>query len=60
MFEGDPPPGRGVIIARFPCLQAAKDFWYSNAYQAIRPLREGAAEFEVIVLGTPPLPDYLD
>ena len=60
VFEGEPGENRGVIIARFPCLQAAKDFWYSDAYQAIRPLREGIADFEVIVLREPPVPDYLD
>lgn len=59
VFEGEPPAGRGVIIARFPCLKAAQEFWYSDAYQAIRPLREGAAEFEVLVLPAPPLPAYL-
>jgi len=60
VFEGDPPDSRAVIIARFPCLQAAKDFWYSDAYQKIRPIRAGAAEFEVIVLKAPPLPAYLE
>lgn len=60
VFEGDPPAGRGVIIARFPCLKAAQEFWYSDAYQAIRPLREGAADFEVIVLPAPALPDYVE
>ena len=60
VFEGEPPETRGVIIARFPCLQAAKDFWYSDAYQAIRPLRDGVAEFEVVVLRAPPLPAYVE
>ncbi len=59
-FEGEPPKNRGVVIARFPCLLAAQRFWQSDAYQAIKPLREGAAEFEVIVLPAPPLPTYLD
>ncbi len=60
VFEGNPPDNRAVIIARFPCLQAAKDFWYSDTYQEIRPLRKDAAEFEVIVLKAPPLPVYLE
>lgn len=60
VFEGDPPTSRGVVISRFPCLQAAKDFWYSDEYEAIRPLREGIAEFEVLVLPAPPLPGWLD
>lgn len=60
VFEGEPDRGRGVIVARFPCLQAAKDFWYSDEYQAIKPLRDGLAEFEVTVLPEPPVPDYVD
>ena len=59
VFEGDPPAGRGVIIARFPCLAKAQEFWNSDAYREIRKLREGAAEFEVLVLPIPPLPAYL-
>ncbi len=59
VFEGSPPAGRGVVISRFPCLEAAKAFWYSDDYAAIRPLREGIAEFEVIVLPAPPLPEWV-
>lgn len=59
VFEGKPPASRGVIIARFPCLAAAQRFWYSDVYQnEIRPLRDGIAEFEVIVLPVPPLPEW--
>jgi len=56
VFEGAPPPGRGVIIARFPCLEAAQRFWNSPEYAEIRKLREGIAEFEVLVLPVPPIP----
>jgi CpeT protein len=56
VFEGAPPPGRGVIIARFPCLEAAQRFWRSDEYAEIRKLREGVAEFEVLVLPVPQLP----
>lgn len=52
VFEGEPPAGRGVIIARFPCLAAAQAFWNSPEYTGIRKLREGIAEFEVLVLPT--------
>ncbi|WP_405234410.1 CpcT/CpeT family chromophore lyase [Lentisalinibacter salinarum] len=61
VFEGDPPPGRGVVISRFPCLEAAREFWYSDTYQnEILPLREGAADFEVLVLPGLPVPDYIE
>ncbi len=58
VFEGEPPATRGVVISRFPCLKAAKKFWYSDEYEKIRPLREGISEFEVIVLPAPPLPAW--
>jgi uncharacterized protein (DUF1330 family) len=56
VFEGAPPPERGVVIARFPCLEAARRFWHSPEYAEIRRLREGIAEFEVLVLPSPPVP----
>jgi uncharacterized protein (DUF1330 family) len=56
VFEGEPPAGRAVIIARFPCLAAAQRFWHSDEYARIRKLREGIADFEVLVLPVPPLP----
>ena len=56
VFEGSPPPERGVVIARFPCLEAARQFWHSPEYAEIRKLREGIAEFEVLVLPVPPVP----
>jgi uncharacterized protein (DUF1330 family) len=56
VFEGAPPPERGVVIARFPCLEAARQFWHSPEYAEIRKLREGIAEFEVLVLPVPPIP----
>ena len=59
VFEGEPPANRAVLIARFPCLEKARDFWYSDTYAEIRKIREGVAEFEVLVLPAPPLPTYL-
>ena len=55
VFEGDPPATRGVVIVRFPCEQAARDFWYSEAYEAIKPLRDGISDFEVLLLPVPPI-----
>ena len=56
VIEGQPPSGRGVIIARFPCLAAAQRFWRSTEYAEIRKLREGLADFEVLVLPVPRIP----
>ena len=60
VFEGSPPDTRGVAIVRFPCLQAARRFWHSPEYEEIRKLREGIAEFEVLVLPAPRLPAWAD
>ncbi len=60
VFEGDPPATRAVVIVRFPCEQAARDFWYSEKYEAIQPLREGIAEFEVLLLRVPPLASWAE
>ncbi|MCC5861770.1 MAG: DUF1330 domain-containing protein [Gammaproteobacteria bacterium] len=49
IFEGDYPQGAFTVIAQFPCLEHARAFWYSEAYQAIIPLREGAADVLVRV-----------
>jgi uncharacterized protein (DUF1330 family) len=49
-----------VVIARFPCLQAAQSFWHSDEYAKIRPLRAGISRFEVLVLPAPPLPAWAE
>jgi len=59
VFEGAPPPTRGVVISRFPCLEAARRFWNAPEYREIVKLREGIAKFEVLVLPVPPLPRYV-
>lgn len=59
VFEGDPPPGRGVVISHFPCLEAARKFWYDEQYQnEIIPLRRDVSDFEVLVLPAVPIPEY--
>ena len=50
MFEGSWPDNQGLVIARFPSLDHARRFWNSDDYQKrIKPLREGAGEFNVSV-----------
>lgn len=59
VFEGEPPPGRGVVISHFPCIEAAREFWFDEQYQQeIIPLRRDISEFEVLVLPTVPTPEY--
>ena len=50
MFEDEWPAKQGMVIARFPSLEHARSFWYSEEYQKrIKPLREGAGTFNVSV-----------
>lgn len=59
VFEGDPGDSHGMVLATFPCLQAARDFWYSDAYEKIKLLRQGISDFTVTVVKALPKPDYI-
>jgi len=41
-LEGDAPPGR-TVVTEFPSLAHARDWYHSDAYQALIPLRHAAA-----------------
>lgn len=47
MFEGKWAEENFQVIVRFPCHQAARDMWFSDKYEAIKPLREGAGDVVV-------------
>jgi uncharacterized protein (DUF1330 family) len=55
VFEGEWPYEEGILIEKFRSMDALKDFWYSEEYQAAKKLREGALDvnFIVAVQGTP-------
>lgn len=48
-FENPYPEGRFLIMAEWPCLEAAQGFYYSPEYQEMIPLREGSGEFQFTV-----------
>ncbi len=53
-FEG-PEETRRVVIAEFPDFETAERCYRSAEYQAIIPMREGAATLEFILVdGCPP------
>ena len=50
VLEGDPI--EGIVIAKFPNVKAAKDWYYSEAYQrVVRHRKDGAIYHGLIVEG---------
>jgi uncharacterized protein (DUF1330 family) len=50
-------PAEGVVLIEFPSMDAAKGWYASAAYQEVKRHRQGAAEFELILVDggrTPP------
>ncbi len=45
VFEGDWTQRDMALVAEFPCLEAARAFYWSKAYQEIISLRAGAGDF---------------
>ena len=60
VFEGEYQPQEFVLAARFPCARAAREFWYAQDYQKIKPLREGAGAVRVMVFDELNVPEYID
>lgn len=59
VFEGQWPEKKFAVIARFPCLARAQQFWKSDIYENIKPLREGAGEVRVVVFEELSVPSYI-
>jgi uncharacterized protein (DUF1330 family) len=49
VLEGDWQPSR-LVVLEFEDLAAARRWYESDAYQAARKLREGAAEFRMVAV----------
>ncbi len=49
VFEGEWQEKEFKVMARFPCLARAKQFWYSDVYEKLKPLRKGAGDVRVTV-----------
>lgn len=48
VIEGGPFPG-SIRVFEFPTIQSARDYYYSDAYQAAIPLREGNGKIDVML-----------
>lgn len=42
--------GRVMAVLEFPSAEAARSFWNSPEYQALKPLKDAAAEMDVILV----------
>lgn len=50
VLEGEMFKSRPIVVAKFPCVEAARQFWYSDTYQKnVLPLRVGAGTFDVAI-----------
>ena len=50
--EAEPLAGERVVVIRFPSLQAARDWYHSDAYRPVRALRQAAStSLQIIVEG---------
>jgi uncharacterized protein (DUF1330 family) len=41
---------KGIVLFEFPSMEAAKRWYFSDAYQKVKQRRLGAAEFELILV----------
>jgi len=48
VLEGDPI--EGIVIAKFPTVKAAKDWYYSGAYQRVAKHRQKGAIYEGLIV----------
>lgn len=55
-LEGAPSEGRWHLV-EFPDAAAARAFWASAEYLALKPLREGAADVRAVLIGGPAADD---
>ena len=53
LLEGDFGDGASVVISEWPDREAALAFWNSPEYAAVKQLRAGIAEVQVLLIEAP-------
>jgi len=48
VLEGNPI--EGIVIAKFPTVKAAKDWYYSEAYQSVAKHRQKGAIYQGLIV----------
>lgn len=51
VLEGEGMDGASVVISRWPSRAAALAFWHSPEYAAVKRLRGGLADVQVMLVG---------
>jgi len=54
-LEGNFGDGASVAISEWPSREAAKTFWNSPEYSEAKPLRDGLADVQVVLIDAPKL-----
>lgn len=49
-------PVEGVVLFEFPSMEVARSWYHGEAYQAVKRRRDGAAEFQLILVESGWLP----
>ncbi len=47
ILEGGYLDGRAVVISKWPSLETIEEFFHSEEYQKIKPLREGSGVYDI-------------
>ena len=50
VLEGDWSPKR-FVMAKFPSMEMLKEWWYSDEYQNLIPMRTNISESNIIIMG---------
>jgi len=60
IIEGEWLDYQYMVVARFPCIERAQQFWASSVYAEIKKMREGAGAVTVTLYNDLPIPERID